>query len=197
MNNSTFIFQLNKNSSISLEISQYPEDYPYCFYEDHFFLNHNYEKFQLSYFLIASNIEKLIIHLKKCLNNQKNLPENLSQDVGYLWNLYINADNDPQLEYANIDYEFLDNFDLWYSTFTTWIYNDQEGNIFLEITPSYPHTFSANFSYQDFLTWMQNYKPLFKTILPRKIAEQWLIQAQQILDTIDENTQTLHEQGKL
>ena len=110
MNNSTFIFQLKNNSFISLEISKYPEDYPYCFYKDHFFLNHNHKKTQISYFLIASNIEKLIIHLKKCLNNKKTLSENLTYDIGYIWNLYIKAENDSELQYMNINYEFLNDF---------------------------------------------------------------------------------------
>ncbi len=197
MNNSIFTFKLDDTIKITLETGEYPKDYPYCLYKDRFFLHQNHKKIQISYFLTASNIEKLIITLKKCLNNDKELFNNIEQNIGYAWNIYINAENDSQLEYANKKYEYLNDDYLWYSTYATWIYNDTKNNIILEVTPTYPHTYDESFSYQDFLTWMQNYKPLLKTKIPRNVAKQWLMQAQQILDTIDENSQMLHEQGKL
>ena len=197
MNNSKILFKINECEDIIIQVDEYPEDVPYCFYDANFFLQNRNEKIKLCSFSLPSYVEALSIALNQALQNQRQLFYQHSQDIGYLWNLYVNADNEAQLSYAEKEYEFLDDYYIWYSTFTTWIYNDKKGNIVLEITPSYPHTYSSNFSYQDFLKWMQNYKPLFKTIIPREVAEQWLAQATQILMTIDENSEQLHAQGKL
>ena len=197
MNNSNIVFTLNNDIQIIIEIDQYYDDYPYCFYEDNFYLYYNNKKTKLAYDSIASYIEELTVMLKKSLKNQKKLPNNLTLDIGYLWNLYVNAENDSQLSYANEEYAFLEKFNLWYSKYATWIYNDELGNITLEITPCYPHTYDENFSYQNFLQWMENYQPLLKTIIPKNIAQQWVMQGQQIIDIIDENTEMLHAQGKL
>ncbi|MGZ6251357.1 MAG: hypothetical protein ACXWL2_04970 [Candidatus Chromulinivorax sp.] len=197
MNNSIFTFKLNHNIKITIEIDQYPDDYPYCLYEDNFFLYYNNNKIKLLYDSIASFIEQFIIILQQAIHHEKQIPIKNCIDIGYAWNLYLNVRNHQQLNYAKKEYEALEDFNLWYSTYTTWIYNDTNNNIIIEITPTYPNTYDESQSYQDFLQWMQNYKPLLKTIIPKNTAEQWLMQAQQILDTIDENTQMLHEQGKL
>ncbi|MGZ6254559.1 MAG: hypothetical protein ACXWL5_01045 [Candidatus Chromulinivorax sp.] len=197
MNNSNFTFKINNTEQIIIQIDEYPHDTPYCFYNANFFIIIKNKKIKLCSFSLQSYIDKFISILNENLLNKKQLPYHLPKDIGYLWNLYINADNNTQLSYADQEYTFLDNYYIWYSTFTTWIYNDKKGHIIFEITPSYPHTYSQNFSYQNFLTWMQNYKPLFKTIIPNHVAKQWIEQAQEILDTIDKNTQMLHEQGKL
>lgn len=197
MNNSEFTFKINDNEKLIIQIDAYPKDVPYCFYDANFFLQNENEKIKLCSFSLPSYIDKFITNLSDILQNKKQLPSCFLEDIGYAWNLYVNSDNNSILLYANKKYNFLDDYYLWYSSCTTWIYNDDLGNIILEITPSYPDTYSSNFSYQDFLQWMKSYKPLFKTIIPRKTAEQWLKQATEILMTIDENSEQLHAQGKL
>ncbi|MFA6090044.1 MAG: hypothetical protein WC755_09385 [Candidatus Woesearchaeota archaeon] len=197
MNNSKFIFKINEYEEIIIQIDEYPEDVPYCFYDANFYLVKKNEKIKLCSFSLPSYIDKLITNLNDILQNKKQLPSCFLEDIGHAWNLYVNADNNSKLLYANQKYKFLDNYYLWYSSFTTWIYNDNQNNIILEVTPSYPYTYSSKFSYQNFSQWMKIYKPLCKTIIPRKTAEQWLAQATQILMTIDKNSEQLHAQGKL
>lgn len=198
MNDSTFIFKIINNEQIEIKVHEYSDDIPYCFYDaDFFIIKDNHKIFLLKNHSLPSHIEAIKIALYESLQNQRKLPHTFIENIGYLWNLYVNAENHQDLLYANLEYEFLDNYYIWYSTFTTWIYNDDLGDIILEITLSYPHTYSEKFSYKDFLEWMKNYKSLFKTIIPRKTAQQWLAQATQILTTIDENSEQLHAQGKL
>ncbi len=195
MNNSIFIFTLNKYIKITIEPDEYSVDTIDCFQEASFSIIQNNQKILLCHNFFSSYLEEFIIALKQSVQKNRQLDSYFFKNIGYYWNESMNG-VDPENPF-NENYALLKKYALWESHITTWIYNDEQGNIILEITPYYPYAFSDEYSYQDFLTWMQNYKPLLKTILPRHTAEQWLIQAQQILDTIDENTQMLHEQGKL
>jgi len=195
MNNSIFIFNLDKYIKIAIEPDEYDIDTIDCFQEASFSIIQNNQKTLLSHNFFSPYLEEFIIALKQALQKNRQLDSYLTQNIGYYWNESVNGVN-PENPF-NENYSLLKKYALWESHITTWIYNNEQGQIILEITPYYPHTFSDNFSYQDFLTWMQNYKPLYKTIIPRHVAEQWLAQAQQILDTIDENSQMLHDQGKL
>lgn len=197
MNNSLFIFKLNNNEQIMIQVDEYPDDVPYCFYDADFYLKHDKIKNKLCHYSLISYVDEFAEALQGSLDNQRRLSCDFTANIGYLWNQYVNADNDNELACVAKDCEFLEDYYIWYSTFTAWLYNDSQGNIILEITPSYPDTYSADFSYEDFLKWMEDYKPLLKVIVSREVAEQWLDQATQILAMIDENTQQFHAQGKL
>ena len=77
---------------------------------------------------------------------------------------------------------------------TTWLYNDEQGNIILEVTEMYRWSSleydSADaipfVSYEDFI---KNYKPIFKKIIPKHVAQRWLLQAQQLYEVFYENEQ--------
>ena len=75
------------------------------------------------------------------------------------------------------------------------MYNNHEGNIIFEITPLYPDTYAygkKKRTYGYFLTWMQSYKPILKTVISTSIAAQWIEQAQEILDSIDQQSKKLY-----
>ena len=195
MNNSIFIFKLNDNEQIIVKVDEYSIDVPYCFYEAHFYMIQGNHEVLLSYDSLASHIEGFIIALNLSLQNKRQIDLSLAQNIGYYWNESINGPDEDNP--FNENYSILKKYTPWGAHTSTWLYNNASGDIILEITPYYPHTYSIEYSYQDFLEWMKNYKPLFKTIIPRKTAQQWLAQATQILTTIDENSELLHAQGKL
>lgn len=194
MNKELFIFKFNNHTKFIIQL-HHPNDKIEASYETQFyFKNYNHQYF-IAYNFIRSNIADLQNLLNKALKNQLEFNEFFNHDIGYYWNLYLNKKNN-----SNNDYSILSKYLIFDSLLPTFIYNDINGNIFITIIPLYPHIHSRKKRRPTdghFLTWIKSYKPLYKTILPRNIAEQWLIQAQQILDTIDENTQMLHEQGKL
>lgn len=196
LNNSTLTFQFNEYEKIVIKIDKYPEDVPYCFYEAHFYMINEYnQEILLSYDSLPSHLEAFIIALNQALQNQRQIDSCFVQNIGYYWNESING---PDLEHPfNENYSILKKYSPWGAHTSTWIYNDEQGNIIFEITPYYPHAHSDKYSYQDFLQWLKNYKSLFKMIIPRNIAHQWLIQATEILAEIDANTDKLHSEGKL
>ena len=75
---------------------------------------------------------------------------------------------------------------LWSHEVATWLYNDENGSIILEITPIFPGDFydEDKTSYNQ---WIQNYKPYLLRKLSKEVAQQWLDQADCLLKKIEEN----------
>ncbi|HEV2917412.1 MAG TPA: hypothetical protein VGW78_06740 [Candidatus Babeliales bacterium] len=70
--------------------------------------------------------------------------------------------------------------------------SDKDGNIIFEITPHYKYHFCEPDETPSFISyeeWIKDYKPYLIRVVPRDIAHQWLNQAREILNAIDENTE--------
>jgi allantoicase len=48
------------------------------------------------------------------------------------------------------------------------------------------------FTYGHFLKWMRTYKTTYRAIIPEDVALVWIAQVQQILDTIEVNTERIY-----
>jgi hypothetical protein len=135
--------------------------------------------------------------LTKTLNKELLLHESIKQDIGYLWNEELQGK--PGLTYeegsGNI-YWIGERFLLWSCNSrlenrgTTWLYNDENGDIILEITPVYPWTFrdpKPNEKYVSYDEYMKSYKPLVIRKIPVDIAQEWLVQVKKLAHTIQES----------
>jgi len=197
MNKELLTFKLNDHATIIIRLN-HPNDIVDAGYQTRFFLKNYNHQYSIAYNFVRSNIADLQKLLNKALKNQLQLDEYFIHDIGYYWNFYLNKDN--KIDNVNENYSILRDYFIFDSLFPTFIYNDINGNIIIIITPLYPHVLSCRKrkpSHRYFLKWMKNYKPIFKTIISRELAQQWIDQAQQILDEIDKNTEELYAQGKL
>jgi len=183
MNNLNFTFKLNAKVSVIIEPDQYDADLVQCFREGYFSIMENNHKTVLCHSFLISYLEEFAIALKQALHNNRQLDSYFIQNVGYYWNESING-HDEEHPFNEI-YDILHAYTIWESHITTWIYNDNEGNIILEITPYYPHTHDPEYSYQDFLQWMKNYKSLIKYIIPQETAQEWIHQLATILTELE------------
>ena len=69
--------------------------------------------------------------------------------------------------------------------YTSWLYNDQEGNIVFEITPFYSWFNVTKKTHPDKISykkWIENYKPIIKTIIPKENIKQWIKQAEELAE---------------
>lgn len=121
--------------------------------------------------------------LQMALKGTLLLPASIKEDIGYLWNQYLHGDETLEcFEKEGQSFWIGEPFSLWsIKGFTTWLYNDTNGAIILEITPTYKWHFDpagSNESYDEFMT---HYKPEFTRIIPRTIAHQWAEQLHEIM----------------
>jgi len=141
--------------------------------------------------------EPFIENLKKTIHGKLLLHDSLVKNLGFMINEYYHA------EYPRDKNTFVEvvgsngktrfwvglNYQVW-TTFadadlhvSTWLYNNTNGDIVLEVTPDYKWHFSVlegkpedpNFvTYEEF---MKDYNPLLRRVIPREIATEWLDQA--------------------
>ena len=200
--NRAFIFSLNDTECISITLHK-PHDIIHCCYEIPLFFIKNKEKILLSKDSIRELIEIFNGLLKKALLNNLKLPASISTNIGYLFNKEINEEK-PNSE---LQYEKCENgnswvgwkYKIWSYLTATWIYNDELGNIILEITPVYPKTFrdpEEDLDIENYQNWMKSYAPILIRTIPRNIAENWLKQTENILEEIKANIKMLQEKNK-
>ena len=147
--------------------------------------------------LFLSILQKL---LKKSLHNNLQLNPSINHDIGYLWNEWINNNHTSLLYITDKNNETSwvgQQYQLSSDDYLSWIYNDEKQNIIFELTPAYPLGCIDQENEQEiknYRKWIQSYTPLFKDIIPYHIAQEWIIQTEQILDIIDKNSEKLYPQ---
>jgi len=190
--NKNFIFYLNDTECISITLHK-PHDIIHCCYEIPLFFMKNKEKILLSKDSIRELIEIFNGLLKKALLINLKLPASISTNIGYLFNKEINEEHENENIWVGWKYK------IWSYLTATWIYNDELGNIILEITPVYPKTFrdpEEDLDMQDYQNWMKSYNPILIRTIPRNIAETWLKQTEDILEEIKANVKMLQGKNK-
>lgn len=147
-----------------------------------------YEEFPLNIFLLT--LQTLI---KKSLYNVLPLHESITQDIGFLWNQWLNEDAINLVyitDHNNDTYWVGQKYELACHEYISWIYNDEQGNIIFEITPAYPLGCidqENELEVKNYQNWMKSYEPLVITIISEETALQWLKQAEAILEEISKN----------
>jgi hypothetical protein len=118
----------------------------------------------------------------------------MQNNVGYCWNHVLNQKiNDHQLFDDN--YNYLNNFLVWSrANHVTFLYNNNQGDIVFEVIPLYPFTYAYGKNkrtYGYFAKWMKSYKPILKTIISPEVAQQWILQAEEMIAFIIHNSDRL------
>jgi hypothetical protein len=127
------------------------------------------------------------------VNNKAKLHASIAdQDLGYLRNKGLHeCGNSPELDQENHLPATL-----WSPTgnkegiCTTWLYNNDQGDIIMQITPSYRWHFFDPKEDENYITYeefMQNYQPILFRTIPKEVAQEWLIQVEQLAAKIKDN----------
>jgi hypothetical protein len=194
-----YIFSLNNTEKIIIR-SQL-EDVIHCCYEASIFLCQDTEEILLSIDSVRMNMGWFSEALNKALSNNLQLHASITQDIGFLFNRDRNEEK-PDLAYEKIErvnFWVGDKYKLWSYRVATWLYNDQAGNIILEITPIYPKTFrdpAKDLDIDDYEAWMKTYEPMLIRTISVDTARTWLAQANDILKQIEENIKMLQEKNQ-
>lgn len=132
--------------------------------------------------------------LNKVLKNQLQMHNSIKQDIGYLWNEYLqNNNNHNSVKKINKEgrkYWVGEDYLLWSSLFdiSTWLYN-KNNLIYLEIAPVYKWHHSDPKEGEEFVAydeWIKDYKPIAIIEIKKEIAEEWFKKTEEILEIIEE-----------
>lgn len=123
-------------------------------------------------------------HIPMLINGEMKKQPDL--DLGLNWNEYYEG---KIISKGHLKYSFVSNSHKKVRPyFDSWLYNDQSGNIILEITPFYPWhntTKRTNPEKKFYSSWIRGYKPTVKTIIPKENIEQWITQAKHLKKEIN------------
>jgi hypothetical protein len=190
MNNKDVIFLLNEKEEIVLELSNLPSNDIPCCYEAPILLLQDGKKVVLSTDDVLGNMLALRHLLTKTLSNELQLDQSIVFDIGYVYNEYCNvlykrnASTNCKFVYkisGNSRLWIGSQYSLWAHDYMSWIYNSADGSIVLELTPLYANGFPYKGKEATYKKWLQAYKPYLIRIIPHKIAERWLVQANDVI----------------
>ena len=205
-------FSLNAKEKILIELEVLLRDIHCCSKVNIFFIS-GQSKYLVSNDSLRESMYCLAILLEKALANNLQLHDSIEssglaqKDIGYLyneycqqlWNEYIknrggfSYEKDEEGRKVWVGYQYR----LWCYDFQSWIYNDSDGNIIFEMTPMYTtHYDDKEFEYSVlYEQWIKDYKPFLKRKIPRNVAQEWLLQANKILQQLEENVQRMLSNG--
>jgi hypothetical protein len=195
MKRNNICFRLTNSESMKIELGE-SLDYVDCCYRARIFLLHEEVESLLSDDTLLYNMQRLCDVLRASLTNELLPHESINDDIGYLYNEYYQDESkfvETQFEGQSIWIGY--KYNLWSaytnkSRLVTWIYNDRDGNIILEVTPFYPYLYcdpEEESHYVSYEEWIKNYQPLIVRKISKKIAQEWLEQAETIIKRINAN----------
>lgn len=190
------IFSLTSNDQIVIRPSgTITMQEMHCCHVAKIFLTQGNSEYVLSSFNLPFYHEPLDIFnnlIFKAIAGELTLPESFTKDIGYIDNEYEIKQycNTYPMSIKADDALYSYTYQLFRTTSrNTWLYNDKDGSIILEITPNYPWSAykrrsSGLISFKKFL---KNYRPFYKVKIPIDLAYQWLRQILNLKQTIKEN----------
>jgi hypothetical protein len=118
---------------------------------------------------------------KKLIKGTHILDISIINDIGFEWNEYFA--NKKKSTKVN-QYHWVSNSHKGIRPYySSWLYNNEQGNIIFEVTPFYPwfhntkKTCPDKISYKE---WIKSYNPAVKTIIPNKNLKKWITQAKKL-----------------
>jgi hypothetical protein len=195
--NTVFLIEISKKEKIACQ-SIWPLKEIFCCDELRIYiLRKSIEGLVIGEYDATVLLSRLIDLLKKCLLDNLRLDLSVKDKLGFLDNKY---DDYLWNEHSKLDKTFvekpLENITYWigedytlcgYRHRQTWLYNDDFGNIILEVTPSYYSLNKRRRNKISFEKWMKKYKPILKRTISKEIAQQWLLQMEDLLAIINQN----------
>lgn len=191
--NEILSLNLSETEKILFETDVLEKDLLFC---DEIYVNFDdqNELYRLAYDCLQYNLHSLEGLLTKAIKKELKLPVSIDNNIGYLWNIYLDDREGEGFEYFLLEGRkkwIGTRYILWESSssnLTTWIYNDRSENIVLEVTPDYRWHFMDPEPGDEFITFeefMKNYKPLFRKVVPYSVAKEWLVKTQKLLKKIE------------
>lgn len=195
MNSYQLTFSITTTINIIVQLNSSLSDIDWN-YAESIKLWHNTTSITIADGPIFFNIQDMHNLLKKALKNKLILNKSITDDIGYLYNQYHHTTSNLSLiQLKNVPSWIGERYRLWQARnnsikYITWLYNDLNENIVLEITPFYPYFYCNRKKephYVNYTQWIKSYTPYLITTISQKTAQEWLEQAEFIIKTVNNN----------
>ena len=146
---------------------------------------------------VVEALDSFKLILTKAIKNQLILHSSITADIGFFWNEYLHdkkSHNFVRKPLENSTYWLgLDYLLCESKKWDTWMYNNNT-DIYLEITPTYPWHFNESKKNDKFVPYdefVRKYKPLMIIKIKKNVAQKWL----KIVSKLEIIAQTNHEKS--
>tara|TARA_Y100000588_G_C14272818_1_gene933062 strand:- start:682 stop:1293 length:612 start_codon:yes stop_codon:yes gene_type:complete len=149
-------------------------------------------------FAVGQELYDFATHIQNCLDNKyKVLKKSRSKiDLGLLWNEYyqqlvIQSESAKKIVNPSWNEErlilFFNHADENNSCIT-FLYNNDQGDIVLEIASEYPWFYQEEIPEISYQAWLPKYKILYKETISKNIAMKWIEQMLALRDALNKKT---------
>lgn len=195
MNNIILKLDLNEIEGLIFKAENKVEDLFFC--EDIEISLHADQEYRLTIDCLQYTFRSFITDLNYAIDGKLSLHSSIKYDLGYMWNEKCSGESSIDFYFENIEshkswvgkrYILFSAPGKFNPRLTTWLYNNELGDITLEVTPSYrwhfddPEPGENYISYADFI---KNYKPILFRTIPKQVAQEWVEQAQNLLQAVE------------
>lgn len=141
-------------------------------------------------------LDSFYYNLMSVINNEYNLHDSIKEDIGYMWNEYLNSSKTNRSK--KFFMKKVENYETWVGAgcilwsskgCETWLYN-KDNKIFMHITPVYKWHFDEPKEGEEFVTYekfMKSYKPYFIIEIKKTVAKRWFKKVKAIIKLIESN----------
>lgn len=174
-----------------------PTDYAdIIYYED------NKPKYLLHHFWIENALEKINSLLQAALSGNLHLDQSIEKDIGYIWNEKIQGRIEVLKDTSKENCPWVGMRHMFIAPPEgpiAWLYNNNEGEIIFEITPSYLWHFrdpEKNENFIDYDKFIHDYKPFVIAKINRATAKEWLKTTQELTNLMYTNERRWLKEAK-
>ena len=203
--------RLNKFESLVFASSELLISKVYSCYELNFFIKKREKKTLIGIGSAGVFVDKFIKVLSLALKNKLKLNRSIIKSLGYYWNeIFANREGKVNLIHEKNDEGVVDWVGLKHYLFDTsaddscvssWLYNDKDGNIILEITELFKWPIKEKYSeknkeFSNYINFLNNYKPTAKVCITPGYAKQLLQNLHILYEVFDLNEQKIFKRIK-
>lgn len=144
--------------------------------------------------------------LEKVLQGDLILDESIKKSLGYYQAQDYKKNNRKNLKYVATEaghrmwvgnyYHLFSSSDSYQQD--SWLYNNQDGDIVFEITPSYPWFFTAPREGEiviKYSEWLKQYRPYVVRKISKEVVQNWITQLDKLVHKVTVNDERLTCQG--
>ena len=163
-------------------------------------LRKNHEMLNIDGFAVGHDLWEFWEDIKEALEQKRKIPKELreSAELGLLWNHHIQKivlaeEADKPLKswsWIGDDLLFFANKGAGLNSSITFLYNNEQGEIVLEVCAVYPWFFGEDSSVDQYISyddWLPEYKTLYREVISYDTAKNWIKHLQDLYNKMNAN----------